>query len=111
RCYYRLRRLREALVDAEGRLDVAHHGDQARPQVLLELALPGAERRDGAVEGDDLAVHGAAHGRADGRHLAAQLAHGDAEPAQADVLERLVDRRTEPAVGLGLLHLDLVQHR
>src|SRR5258705_13290991 len=91
--------------------DITYHGDQARPEVVLELAFLRHERRYATVEGDDLAVDGAAHGHADRVDLAAQLAHRGAEAARADVLERLVDRRAVFAMRLGVLHLHLVEHR
>src|SRR5262245_39725651 len=90
-------------VNAQRRLDVAHHGDEARAEVVLELPLLHHERRHDAVEGHDLAVHVAAHRRADGVDLAAQLARADAEAAAADLVQRLVDRRAVLLVRLGLL--------
>src|SRR5258705_11342604 len=91
--------------------ELPYHGDQARAEILLELAFLRHERGHAAVEGDDLAVDGAAHRHADRVDLAAQLAHRSAEAARADVLERLVDRGPEFAVRLGVLHLQLVEER
>src|SRR6267378_2281914 len=100
-----------ASMQTQRGLDVAHHRDQARAEVVLELTLLHHERGHDAVEGDDLAVHRAAHRHADRMHLAAQLAARGAEAARADVLERLVDRRAVLAVRLRLLHFHVVQHR
>src|SRR5712671_2077152 len=102
---------RKSLMQAQRSFDVADHGHEARPEIVLERAFLRHERRHAAVERDDLAVHGAAHRHAHGVDLAAQLAHRGAEAARADVLQRLVDRRPVLAVRLGLLDLHLVEHR
>src|SRR6185503_557085 len=82
--------VRYSLMKTQRGLDVAHHGDQARPEIVFELALLHHESGDDAVERHDLAVHRAAHRRAHGVDLAAQLAGARAEAARADVVERLV---------------------
>src|SRR5882672_11971219 len=90
-------------VQAQRCLNVADHGYQARPEIVLELAFLRHERRHAAVEGDDLAVDGAAHRHAHRVDLTAQLAHRGAEAARADVLEGLVDRGAVFAVRFRVL--------
>src|SRR5690606_13027247 len=68
-------------VQAERRLDIALHGDEARTDVVLELALLHEVGGHAAVEGDDLAVDGAAHRHADREVLAPELAEQGAEAA------------------------------